>query len=191
MGQCSKASREIWARCCSIATSISFPCESMVDTSDNRTACSSSISAFIYLMMSRYTTIGACLHYWYYSRAVHSCSVAMCDVCCVVLAAVTEGCFKIGKWLALLSTCSGQIQKCILGTSLLMKVTERRLECKAEPCGFFLIYSVCKILFSGCSTRSTYVYWTVHHCNSWRIKDQLDVTCYFISLLMCSTCFGH
>ena len=34
----------------------------------------------------------------------------------------------------------------------------------------------------------SYVYWTVHHCDSWRIKDQLDVTCYFISLLMCSTC---
>ena len=33
------------------------------------------------------------------------------------------------------------------------------------------------------------VYWTVHHCNSWRMKDQLDVTCYFISLIMCSTCF--
>ena len=28
-------------------------------------------------------------------------------------------------------------------------------------------------------------------CNSWRMKDQLDVTCYFISLIMCSTCFGH
>ena len=27
--------------------------------------------------------------------------------------------------------------------------------------------------------------------DSWRIKDQLDVTCYFISLLMYSTCFGH
>ena len=26
---------------------------------------------------------------------------------------------------------------------------------------------------------------------SWKIKDQLDVTCYFISFLMCSTCFGH
>jgi len=26
---------------------------------------------------------------------------------------------------------------------------------------------------------------------SWRIKDQLDVTYYFISLLTCSTCFGH
>jgi len=26
---------------------------------------------------------------------------------------------------------------------------------------------------------------------SWRIKDQLDVTCYFISLLMYSTCFGY
>ena len=36
-----------------------------------------------------------------------------------------------------------------------------------------------------------YVYWTVHHCDSWRIKDQLDVTCYFILLLMHSTCFGH
>ena len=35
------------------------------------------------------------------------------------------------------------------------------------------------------------VYWTVHHCNSWRMKDQLDVTCYFISFLMYSTCFGH
>jgi hypothetical protein len=23
------------------------------------------------------------------------------------------------------------------------------------------------------------------------MKDQLDVTCYFISLFMCSTCFGH
>ena len=31
----------------------------------------------------------------------------------------------------------------------------------------------------------------MHHCDSWRIKDQLDVTCYFISLLMCSACFGH
>ena len=35
------------------------------------------------------------------------------------------------------------------------------------------------------------VYWTVHHCNSWRMKNQLDVTCYFISLIMRSTCFGH
>ena len=35
------------------------------------------------------------------------------------------------------------------------------------------------------------VYWTVHHCNSWQMKDQLDVTCYFISLIMRSTCFGH
>ena len=35
----------------------------------------------------------------------------------------------------------------------------------------------------------SYVYWTVHHCVNWRIKDQLDVTCYFISLLMCSAWF--
>ena len=25
----------------------------------------------------------------------------------------------------------------------------------------------------------------------WRMKDQFAVTCYFISLLICSTCFGH
>jgi len=37
----------------------------------------------------------------------------------------------------------------------------------------------------------SYVYWTVHQCNRWRIKDQLEVTCYFISLLMCSTCLGY
>jgi len=37
----------------------------------------------------------------------------------------------------------------------------------------------------------SYAYWTVHLCDSSRIKDKLDVTCYFISLLMCSTCFGH
>ena len=35
------------------------------------------------------------------------------------------------------------------------------------------------------------VYWTVHHCNSLGMKNQLDVTCYFISLIMRSTCFGH
>jgi len=39
--------------------------------------------------------------------------------------------------------------------------------------------------------RVSYVYWTVHHCDSWRIKDQPNVTCYFISLLTCSTCFGR
>ena len=27
--------------------------------------------------------------------------------------------------------------------------------------------------------------------NSWRMKNQLDVTCYFISLIMRWTCFGH
>ena len=37
----------------------------------------------------------------------------------------------------------------------------------------------------------SYVYWTLHPCDCWRIKDQLDVTCYVISLLMCSTCWAH
>jgi len=25
-----------------------------------------------------------------------------------------------------------------------------------------------------------YVYWTVHHCDSWRIRDQLEVTSYYV-----------
>ena len=36
-----------------------------------------------------------------------------------------------------------------------------------------------------------YVYWIVHHCNNWRIRNQLDTTVYFIVLLICSICFGH
>jgi len=43
----------------------------------------------------------------------------------------------------------------------------------------------------GHSIYVSYVYWILHHCNSRRIKDQHDVTSYFISLLMCSKCFGH
>ena len=35
------------------------------------------------------------------------------------------------------------------------------------------------------------VYWTVHHCDNWRIKNKLDATCCFIVLLIDSTCFGH
>jgi len=35
------------------------------------------------------------------------------------------------------------------------------------------------------------VYWTVHHCDSWRIKNQLDTTWYIIVILISSTYFGH
>jgi len=51
--------------------------------------------------------------------------------------------------------------------------------------------SRCKCMEVKIYFHISYVYWTVHHCDNWRIKDQLNVTCYFISLLMRSTCFGH
>ena len=35
------------------------------------------------------------------------------------------------------------------------------------------------------------VYWTMHRCDNWRMKNQLDATCYFIVLLISSTCFRH
>ena len=31
-------------------------------------------------------------------------------------------------------------------------------------------------------TSSSYVYWTVHHLDSWVKRDQLDVTCFIITL---------
>jgi len=69
---------------------------------------------------------------------------------------------------------------------------------REEDCGYRFIQNVCTYLpdYKLSNTRRHtlslyYVYWTVHLCNSWRIKDQLDITYYFISLLMYSTCFGH
>ena len=47
-----------------------------------------------------------------------------------------------------------------------------------------VFFSVRCVLDLWCGTRSP-------TRNSWRTKDQLDVTCYFISLLMSSTCSGH
>ena len=38
-----------------------------------------------------------------------------------------------------------------------------------------------KTVYSIKNPTTSYVYWTVHHCDNWRIKDQLDVTYYFIS----------
>lgn len=42
---------------------ISFPRESVVERADDRMPCSCSISAFIYVMMSRYVVICAYIHY--------------------------------------------------------------------------------------------------------------------------------
>ena len=41
----------------------------------------------------------------------------------------------------------------------------------------------CQFSFHDCSFESN-VYWTVHHCNSWGIKNQLDVACYFLFHLL-------
>ena len=54
---------------------------------------------------------------------------------------------------------------------------------QAMPLHWVNINFLTKFLFFGFSQSNLN--------SSWRIKDQLDVTCYFISLLMCSICFGH
>ena len=56
----------------------------------------------------------------------------------------------------------------------------------------------CKTTFAWPTTIFFVSIWELHWCqldemlwDNWRMKDQLDDTCYFISLIMCSTCFGH
>jgi len=39
------------------------------------------------------------------------------------------------------------------------------------------VYFISKVIFS-----ESYVYWTAHHFHSWIKRDQLDVTCFIISL---------
>jgi len=38
----------------------------------------------------------------------------------------------------------------------------------------------CKLSISSNFFLKSYVYWTVHHCDSWRKSDQLDVTSYCV-----------
>ena len=52
------------------------------------------------------------------------------------------------------------------------QLNQRRMKCGRETSG------------------QSNVYWTVHHCNSWGIKNQLDVTCLYFTYI-CSTCFEH
>jgi len=66
-----------------------------------------------------------------------------------------------------------------------------------SPACWFVIYTLLRQ--SGIS-HSFYMFYPVIftffsflNCisYSWRTKNQLDVTCYFILFIMCSTCFGH
>ena len=48
---------------------------------------------------------------------------------------------------------------------------------------YIYIYCRCKIyFFNERSIEIFYVYWTVHHLDSWIKRDQLAVTCFIISL---------
>ena len=58
-----------------------------------------------------------------------------------------------------------------------------------EPSGPLQACNGTDFTWNSCSGKAMSVIQT--ECVSWRMKDQLDVTCYYTSLLMCSTCFGH
>jgi hypothetical protein len=60
------------------------------------------------------------------------------------------------------------------------------------PCilmGTQLIVQFCRTVC--CVWYNWWTWWETYCMFSWRIKDQLEVTCYFISLLTYSTCFRN
>jgi len=69
--------------------------------------------------------------------------------------------------------------ECMLSTHLCVYLNLRDKPVKAQP----YVISNRKTGSTDCQSQLDLY--------SWRLKDQLDVTRYFISLLMCPTCFGH
>ena len=47
---------------------------------------------------------------------------------------------------------------------------------------YLYIFTKTHYLYTYLNIAFTYVYWTVHHLDSWIKRDQLDVTCFIISL---------
>jgi len=47
---------------------------------------------------------------------------------------------------------------------------------------YLYIFPKTHYLYTYLNIAFTYVYWTVHHLDSWIKRDQLDVTCFIISL---------
>jgi len=50
--------------------------------------------------------------------------------------------------------------------------------CSTDPKGFTTSSQGIHGYIFVMATSKPYVYWTMHHCDSWRITDQLDVTIY-------------
>ena len=63
--------------------------------------------------------------------------------------------------------------------------------CKQHTFRNCIFLNVRCVYFRTTSPRFIYVSRLDTNYISWRIEDQLDVTCYFILHFMCSTCFGH
>jgi len=60
-----------------------------------------------------------------------------------------------------------------VGAELFSRRTDRRTDMTKLIVAFHNFANTLK----NCTGKS-YVYWIVHHCDSWRIRDQLDVTIY-------------
>jgi len=76
---------------------------------------------------------------------------------------------------------------------LMIKRTSRYVSIEYRPRHFswvaFFSFRSSNIIITGHYRFFTHCF--QHMFYNWRIKNQLDVTCYFIVLLIGSTCFGH
>ena len=107
----------------------------------------------------------------------------------VVIAVMNPGSVKYAEYLYFLSTA-------IFTGRTLLHVLSWWINCSwLDVCVWSSVRLACLCHFRCllmCKKFNFLFYLTsAAHKYSWRMKDQLDVTCYFISLLMCSTCFGH
>jgi len=78
-----------------------------------------------------------------------------------------------------------RLQECNVGSLLLLSHDLRQLAITMlQFCPAFLwpVMDTLKQLISITNKVRPYVYWTVHHLDSWVQRDQLDVTCFIISL---------
>jgi len=70
-----------------------------------------------------------------------------------------------------------------------LRIGRRSLECSvleslaAAAAGYLCYWYWLERCFITKKCTESYVYWTVHHCDSWRVKVQFDVTCYFFHFL--------
>ena len=109
-------------------------------------------------------------------------------ICCFFVAFCPTSTIYRPTWNCVSETASNKLSMCLLILQLLQHSSTAHLHCcRLQPHLLLIVYHQelpCRLLCLRIpirTSRFTYAYWTLHHCDSWRIRDQLDVTSYYVS----------